>query len=122
MTALPIGPIVRRTMPTRTMPTNAEMRIRTSKVWQVLIARATNRQTLTYGDLAKSIGHPRLGLGIGPCLDRIADYCRRNGLPPLWVIVVNQETGRSSQEPENVGAERERVYAHPWFTATPYNA
>ncbi|MCY4448819.1 MAG: hypothetical protein OXE02_08265 [Chloroflexi bacterium] len=25
-------------------------------VWQVLIARATNRQTLTYGELAKAIG------------------------------------------------------------------
>ena len=99
---------------------NTETTIRTSKVWQVLIARATNRQTLTYGELAKAIGNPGLALGIGHDLDLIADYCRENGLPSLWVIVVNQQTGTSSQEPENVGAERERVYAHPWFTVTPY--
>ncbi len=106
--------------------TQPDTELRRRKVWQVLVAKATNRQTITYGDLAAAIGSPaRMAQAIGRAdLDPISDYCREHGLPPLWVIVVNQETGRSGQDAAtdlDTDAERERVFNHPWFAATPYS-
>lgn len=64
---------------------------RASQIWAVLALAATNRQSLTYGMLSKLIGVPAAGLG--KLLEPIQSYCIVEGLPPLTILVVQQESG-----------------------------
>ncbi len=117
------------------MDTQPDSELLTRKVWQVLIARATNRQTIQYRQLAVAIGvghmlRPTLGVH----LNRISLHCIEYSMLPLWVIVVRKQTGRPGKggwpddiaDPEKaakrIDAARERVFAegHKWFAATPY--
>ncbi|MCY4447883.1 MAG: MGMT family protein [Chloroflexi bacterium] len=106
------------------MPTPSR-EIRTRKAWQVLVARATNRQTITYGELVALIGHPRSARTIGRGdLDPISQYCAENAMPDITAIVVQKSTGRPAlvRTVKDVDAERELVYEYRWFAATPYHA
>lgn len=64
---------------------------RASQIWSVLAWAAKNRQSLTYGQLGKLIGVPTAGLG--QLLEPVQSYCMSHGLPPLTVLVVQQESG-----------------------------
>jgi alkylated DNA nucleotide flippase Atl1 len=64
---------------------------RASQIWAVLAWAARNRQTLTYRQVAQLIGVPAAGLG--QLLEPIQSYCLVKKLPPLTVLVVQQETG-----------------------------
>ena len=95
---------------------------RAIKIRQVLIAQATNRQTITYGKLAELIGNEVLYRALGDYLDRVADFCTAKNLPDLTVIVVRQSTGRPSgkaETPEDIDKVREDVYGRNWFADTP---
>ena len=91
-------------------------------IWQVLIAKARDRQTIPYGILAYTIGlKPGAHRAIGLYLDPIERYCRDNSLPVLTIIVVNLQTGRPSYVPEGLDedAEWERVFDRKWFAQMP---
>jgi hypothetical protein len=64
---------------------------RASQIWAVLSWAARNRQSLTYSQLSKLIGVPTAGLG--QLLEPIQSYCISEALPPLTVLVVQQESG-----------------------------
>jgi len=64
---------------------------RASQIWAVLAWAARNRQTLTYGQVGKLIGVPTAGLG--QLLEPIQSYCLVHDLPPLTILVVQQEMG-----------------------------
>ena len=64
---------------------------RASQIWAVLAWAAKNRQSLTYGHLSKLIGVPTAGLG--KLLEPIQSYCLLENLPPLTILVVQQESG-----------------------------
>ncbi len=64
---------------------------RASQIWAVLAWAAKNRQSLTYTQVSALIGVPRAGLG--QLLEPIQSYCTINSLPPLTVLVVQQESG-----------------------------
>lgn len=64
---------------------------RASQIWAVLAWAAKNRQSLTNGQLGKLIGVPTAGLG--QLLEPVQSYCLSHGLPPLTVLVVQQESG-----------------------------
>jgi hypothetical protein len=64
---------------------------RASQIWAVLAWAAKNRQMLTYGILSKLIGVPRAGLG--QLLEPIQSYCLLKELPPLTILVVQQDSG-----------------------------
>jgi len=65
---------------------------RASQIWAVLAWAAKNRQTLTYGHLSSLIGVPAVGLG--HLLAPIQAYCLRNKMPPLTILVVQQNAGQ----------------------------
>ena len=71
---------------------NSTHATRALQIWQILIAKASNRQTLTYGMLAQLLGFKGADV-LAPILGHIMFYCQQNNLPPLTVIVVNQKTG-----------------------------
>ncbi len=64
---------------------------RASQIWAVLAWAAKNRQTLTYELLSKLIRVPRVGLG--QLLEPIQSYCLLKELPPLTILVVQQDSG-----------------------------
>lgn len=60
---------------------------RARRAWPVLVERASERSTITYGELGRTIGvHHR---AIRFVLGVIQDYCLEERLPPLTIIVVN---------------------------------
>ena len=64
---------------------------RASQIWAVLAWLAKNRQTITYTQLGRLIGVPNAGLG--QLLEPIQSYCLVNGLHPLTILVVQQDSG-----------------------------
>ena len=93
---------------------------RARRIWQVLIATARERRTITYGELARAIGRPNLRHVLGSYLDEVAAHCESIRCPRLTVIVVLADTGRPAWPYEiDVDSERERVFGTPWFSVTP---
>jgi hypothetical protein len=64
---------------------------RACQIWGILAWAARNRQSMTYGHLGKLIGVPNAGLG--QLLEPIQSFCILERLPPLTVLVVQQDTG-----------------------------
>ena len=94
---------------------------RAYQVWLILISKAHNRQTLTYGMLGDLLGFQGAGV-FDKILGHIMCYCRQNGLPPLTVIVVNQSTGLPGDGlilDGNPNEVRENVYNYQWFDIFP---
>ena len=93
---------------------------RSRQLWQLLIGAARLRQTMTYSTAAELIG---MGAGtLSQPLDLIMRYCHHHSLPPLTVLVVNQETGRPGlglTTLEELNQDRERVFNFPWFQRPP---
>jgi putative restriction endonuclease len=96
---------------------------RSLQLWQLLIGAARLRQTLTYSMAADIIG---MGAGtLSQPLDLVMRYCHQNGLPPLTVLVVNQETGQPGSglsTLEELNRDRERVFNYQWFRLPPLRA
>jgi len=64
---------------------------RACQIWAILAWAANNRQSMTYGHLSKLIGVPTAGLG--QLLEPIQSFCILKKLPPLTILVVQQDTG-----------------------------
>jgi len=96
---------------------------RAVQAWQILVGKATNRQTLTYEQLSFLMFRRRAAGVLDVTLGHIAFYCIDNGLPPLTAIVVGKHGGRPGREIPidlaSVDAERERVYSCDWYDIRP---
>jgi len=91
---------------------------RACQLWSLLVFAATNRQTLTYGLVAKLIGAP--AAAIGGWLEPIQSYCLINGLPALTVLIVSGSTGEPGEGfvgcvVKDVPHEQQRVFAFDWL-------
>lgn len=91
---------------------------RASQIWAVLAWAAKNRQSLTYSHVSALIGVPRAGLG--QLLEPIQSYCIVNKLPPLTVLVVQQESGLPGSGFTGATADvlakaQMSVFAHDWL-------
>jgi hypothetical protein len=64
---------------------------RSCQIWAVLAWAARSRQNITYSQLAQVTGC--FTGGLGGWLEHIQSYCILNELPPLTVLVVQQESG-----------------------------
>jgi hypothetical protein len=94
---------------------------RAMQVWQILIAAAHSRQSVTYGQIAEYLEFKGAGV-LSQTLDKIMRYCRSKGLPPLTCIVVNHITGipgSGLSTVHNLPRDREAVYRKNWFALTP---
>jgi hypothetical protein len=91
---------------------------RAAQIWPVLAWAASHRQNITYSQLAQATG--AFTGGLGALLEPIQSYCILNGLPPLTVLVVQQEsglpgsgfTGASAGE---LASSQARVFAFNWL-------
>jgi putative restriction endonuclease len=95
---------------------------RALQIWQILIGKAYNRQTVTYGQLADMIGYAGAGT-LGQNLDYLLCYCQIYQLPPITNLVVNKDTGLPGEGPgfvlAQLHADRERVYQFNWYGLVP---
>jgi len=99
-------------------PSNAS---RAVQIWQILISKAHNRQTITYGNLADLMGFKGAGV-LAEKLGHIMHFCDQNDLPPLTVLVVNRITGKPGEgltANEDFDVERENVFKHNWYGLYP---
>ncbi len=108
---------MKRFNPTSTQP------VRAIQAWQILVAAAMNRQTITYKKLSVLMyGREAAGV-LDRILGHIAYYCIENTLPALTVIVVGTKTGTPGPEipvdPGDWDTERERVYKANWYDVCP---
>jgi putative restriction endonuclease len=88
-----------------------------AKAWPILTAAAEKQQSVTYGWLANTIGmsHHR---PINLVLSEIQDYCLREKLPPLTILVESQGggvgTGFIAWDADDIESGRQKVYAENW--------
>jgi hypothetical protein len=91
------------------------------QIWMILVAAAHERRTLTYGIVSDLIGFEGADVLAGT-LGRIMNYCKENGLPPLTVLVVRQDTGLPGEgltTIEDVNEDREAVFNEKWYASAP---
>jgi len=93
---------------------------RALQIWLILIGAAPNRQILTYRILSKILNYKGAGV-LAETLGHIMFYCREEGLPPLTVLVVNQETGLpgGGLTQTDLNADREHVFNFDWYDIVP---
>jgi hypothetical protein len=93
---------------------------RALQIWLILMSKAHNRQTLTYGMLADMMGFQGAGT-LAPILGYVMCYCQQQNLPPLTVLVVNQSTGLpgAGLEGDHLHEAREEVFRYNWFDLEP---
>lgn len=108
-------------MPLDYFSENPTLSTRAVQIWQILVSKSHNRQTMTYTNLADLLGYGGSGT-LGRQLGHIMFFCAQNNLPPLTVIVVNSETGLPGdgfQHESEIHALRETVYSYDWFNLVP---
>lgn len=96
--------------------------VRAVQAWQYLIAKASNRQLVRYGELAEVMDYSD-SRPLSYVLGRIMDFCVRNEIPPLTLIVVNADGipggGFTAEDPLAYNRTREEVFAFHWFKIIP---
>lgn len=90
------------------------------QLWQVLIAAAAERRTLTYRLLGEAIGLE--AHEVPAPLAIVARYCAARQWPPLTVLVVQAGDGRPGSAftwATDPDLAREAVFEHGWFRLRP---
>ena len=92
------------------------------QIWQILIGKAHNRQTITYEKLAVLMGFKKkAAICLPQMLGKIYHYCNNSDLPPLTILVVGKKSGMPGDGmPEgNRDDLREEVYNYKWYRIVP---
>jgi putative restriction endonuclease len=92
---------------------------RAYRTWNILMQSASNRSSITYGQLANRLGiHHRT---IRFVLGLIQSYCLEQKLPPLTILVINQATGFPGPgfiawDIDNLEQGRQQVFNYSWVS------
>ena len=89
---------------------------RAARAWPLLTEKAAGESKITYADLSQHLGiHAR---PIRYVLGVIQDYCLREKLPPLTILVVSRRgfpsEGFIAWDVDDLDAGYRRVYGYPW--------
>jgi hypothetical protein len=97
--------------------------VRAVQAWQILVAAAMNRQTITYLGLSQQMYEKAAAGVLDKILGHIAYYCNENKLPPLTAIVVGKGRGIPGRDipvdRTKVDRLRESVYGFKWYNVVP---
>lgn len=91
---------------------------RSCQIWAVLAWAAKSRQNITYSQLAQVTG--AFTGGLGGWLEPIQSYCILNRLPPLTILVVQQESGMpgpgfTGASAGDLARAQAQVFAFDWL-------
>lgn len=106
------------------------LHVQAQQIWLILVAfvccvdnKSRRNKTISYGELAIAMGRESVQAGhfLGRQLGIIGHYCVENELPPLNVIVINQETGTPGngvvlRPGRSVRDEQKEVFKENWFS------
>ncbi len=96
--------------------------IRALQAWQYLIGKASNRQIIRYCELSKLMEY-KSARPLSSILGCIMFFCEQNNLPPLTIIVVNENgipgEGFTAENLEDYHAKRENVFKYQWYKMIP---
>lgn len=89
---------------------------RAAQFWSILVLAARQQKILSYDLMSRLTGIPRPGIGefLGP----VQEYCKRNKLPPLTALVVNEKDGLPSHgftEAKDIFGAQARVFVYDWL-------
>jgi putative restriction endonuclease len=89
---------------------------RAARAWPLLTEKAAGESKITYADLSQHLGiHAR---PIRYVLGVIQDYCLREKLPPLTILVVSRRgfpsEGFIAWDIDDLDEGYRRVYGYPW--------
>lgn len=90
---------------------------RAFKAWPILVRKAKSQDTIRYAELSQRINLPH-HRPLRFVLSVIQDYCLREKLPPLTILVVDASgkpgTGFIACNRDALQANRKEVYKYPW--------
>jgi hypothetical protein len=89
---------------------------RSQQLWSLLALASRNRQILTYDMVSRMTGLIRPS--IGQMLAPIQDYCIMRKLPPLTILVVQEESGLPGSgfiAAQDIPMAQQNVFAHDWL-------
>lgn len=96
---------------------------RAIQIWVLLACAAHEKRMYTYGGLGQRLGMKRAGSNMATVLGPVMHYCEYHELPPLTILVVNQETGvpgdALAAAVDINPAERKRVFGYNWLDMPP---
>ena len=96
---------------------------RAVQAWQILVGKATNRQTITYLELSRLMYKKDAQGVLDKILGHIAYYCIDNKLPALTSIVVGKGRGTPGRDIpvdlSKIDEQREGVYEYDWYNVYP---
>jgi hypothetical protein len=84
---------------------------RTVQIWILLSLAARNRQALTYGMVADTVGRV-IPQGLPIYLNKIKDYCAARDLPCLARLVINKKSGDPGKD---LADTNEDVFLFDWI-------
>ena len=95
---------------------------RALQIYLVLIGCAANQQTITYTKLAERLGL-LTPMSLPSSLGHLADWCLREGLPPITSLAVTDETGAPGVgyplPLESLAAQQSRARKFEWYAIVP---
>lgn len=95
---------------------------RSLRVWKVLLGKALTKDKIVYRDLASCANIPQptlIGAGPRTILGRVHQYCVREGLPPLDVLVIDLEHREpSAGYPGDFVEDTRAVFGFDWFAVS----
>jgi hypothetical protein len=89
---------------------------RAVQLWSVLVFAARMQKILSYSMVQELTGI--FTPAIGKVLEPIQSYCKREKLPPLTVLVINEETGLPGvgfTEAQDIFSAQARVFVYDWY-------
>ena len=95
---------------------------RALQTYLILIGCAANQQVITYARLAERAGllTPTL---LFTSLDRLAEWCRKEGLPPLTSLAVAEDTGAPGAGYRlplaDLAGQQNRARKFDWYAIVP---
>jgi hypothetical protein len=94
---------------------------RAAQIWSILALTAKYQKVISYKIIKQLTGLPQEGLGM--YLDRIDEYCIQNGLPDLWLLVVNESTGlptvSKKKDAQDILRRQHRAFVYDWLSKSP---
>jgi hypothetical protein len=95
---------------------------RALQIYLVLIGCAANKQTITYAKLAECMGLLTPSWLV-PALSHLAEWCIREGLPPLTSLAVAEDTGAPGPgyplPIDKLASQQHRARRFEWYAILP---
>jgi hypothetical protein len=107
----------------KTFENHRHWNYRALQIYLVLIGAASNKQILTYGDVARTLEFGGSNI-LGTPLGMIHYWCEHHGLPPINTLVVNRDTGIPGQEippipGKTINEVHQAVFQMNWYMIMP---